>query len=91
MMGSGGTIRDDVLFAVSKDSGLTKKIQGGFWKARTPISPVDGSCFLCGCLPKINDDRQDTSGYPTFGDGEHNRAHSPLIFHQRLFVKARYR
>jgi hypothetical protein len=63
----------------------------GFWRARIPISPVDGSCFLCGCLPKINDDRQGTSGYPKFGDGERNRAHSPLIFHKWLFVKARYR
>ena len=90
-MGSGGAIRDDVRFPVSNGAGLTKTIQGGSGELESPFSPVDGSCFLCGCLPKINDDRQGTSGYPKFGAGEHNREHSPLIFHQRLFVRARYR
>ena len=33
MMGSGGATRDDVLFAVSNGAGLTKTIQGGFWRS----------------------------------------------------------
>jgi hypothetical protein len=86
-MGSGGTIRDDVLFADS--NGWRIEIT----RESPELEPHFSSCRIilaCGCLPKINDDRLGTMDVRSLAM-ENMIGHTLLIFHQRLFLKARYR